>query len=206
MRTILIILTSAFFVTCSSSNPAPPPSGADLPPGSDVVVSTYQIGVGDVISVNVWGNPDLTLSVPVRPDGYISVPLIGDVAASDTDAESLAERITGLLSDQVRNPQVTVIISQVNSTEYVTRVRITGAVVSPQSMKYARGMSVLDAILEAGGPSDLASANRAKLYRTVEGRLIELDVRFNDILLRGNLETIYPIRPGDVITVPERLF
>ncbi len=198
---LAVILTG-----CGSSNPAPPPSGTDLPPGSDDEATTYQIGVGDVVSVNVWGNPDLSIQVPVRPDGNISMPLIGDIPASETNPEVLAETITDLLSDQVRNPQVTVIVTQVNSTEYSYRVRVTGAVAAPRSIPYARGMSVLDAVLEAGGPTDLASANRAKLYRTVEGRLIELEVRLDDILLRGNLETNYPIRPGDVITVPERLF
>jgi len=206
MRKLVYITIVAFLVACASSNPAPPPAEPDLPPGAELAVETYKIGVGDVVSVNVWANPDLSLQVPVRPDGYISMPLIGDVVASDLDAESLADSITQLLSEQVRSPQVTVIVSQVNSTEYVTRVRVTGAVAAPRSIPYARGMSVLDAILEAGGPSSLAAPNRAKLYRTVEGRLEELDLRLNDILLRGNLETNYQMRPGDVITVPERLF
>ena len=169
-------------------------------------METYRIGVGDVVSVNVWGNPDLTLQVPVRPDGFISMPLVGDVAASGMAAETLADSITELLSDQIRNPQVSVIITGINSTEYTSRVRVTGAVMAPRSIPYARGMSVLDAILEAGGTSGLAAPNRAKLYRSSEGELIELDLRLDDILLRGNLETNYPIQPGDVITVPERLF
>ena len=125
IRVILVILLPILFIACGASNPMPPPAGADLPPGSDDAISIYQIGVGDVISVNVWGNPDLSLQVPVRPDGFISMPLIGDVSASETDAESLAARISDLLSDQVRSPQVTVIVSQVNSTEYISRVRVT---------------------------------------------------------------------------------
>ena len=206
MRHIILLILSALLATCASTNPAPPPAGFEEGSGGGELVETYRIGVGDMVSVNVWGNPDLTLQVPVRPDGYISMPLIGDVAASGLDAETLADSITDLLSDQVRNPQVSVIITGINSTEYTSRVRVTGAVLSPRSIPYARGMSVLDAILEAGGPNGLAAPNRAKLYRTSDGQLIELDLRLDDILLRGNLETNYPIQPGDVITVPERLF
>ena len=85
-------------------------------------------------------------------------------------------------------------------------MRITGAVRTPTSLPFAREMSVLDAILEAGGINEVASANRAKLYRKVDGVLIEYDLRLNDILFRGLLETNYQMQPGDVITVPERLF
>ncbi|PCJ27288.1 MAG: sugar ABC transporter substrate-binding protein [SAR86 cluster bacterium] len=166
----------------------------------------YKIGVGDILTINVWGNPELTSQVPVRPDGYISIPLVGDISASGFDAASLTTTIAELLQEQLRNPQVTVIVSQVNSREYISRVRITGAVQSPRSIPYARGMSVLDAILEAGGVNDVASANRAKLYRQVDGQLLNFDIKLDDILLRGLLETNYPMRAGDVITVPERLF
>lgn len=166
----------------------------------------YRIGPGDVLIVNVWGNSNLSLTVPVRPDGYISMPLIGDIRASDLEAEMLAESISEALSTQLRNPQVAVIISQVNSVQYISRVRVTGAVRTPTSLPFAREMSVLDAILEAGGINEVASANRAKLYRKVDGVLIEYDLRLNDILFRGLLETNYQMQPGDVITVPERLF
>lgn len=166
----------------------------------------YRIGPGDVLTVNVWDNPNLSLTVPVRPDGYISMPLIGDIQASDLEAEMLAESISEALSTQLRNPQVAVIINQVNSVQYISRVRVTGAVRTPTSLPFAREMSVLDAILEAGGINEVASANRAKLYRKVDGVLIEYDLRLNDILFRGLLETNYQMQPGDVITVPERLF
>ena len=166
----------------------------------------YRIGPGDVLTVNVWDNPNLSLTVPVRPDGYISMPLIGDVQASNLEAEMLAESISEALSTQLRNPQVAVIIDQVNSVQYISRVRVTGAVRTPTSLPFAREMSVLDAILEAGGINEVASANRAKLYRKVDGVLIEYDLRLNDILFRGLLETNYQMQPGDIITVPERLF
>lgn len=169
-------------------------------------VEKYRIGPGDVLSISVWGNPDLSLSVPVRPDGYISMPLVGEIRAANLDAATLDAAITGMLEEQLRNPDVTVVVSQINSSVYISRVRVTGAVRSPLSLPYARGMSVLDLILEAGGLNEVASPNRTRLYRVVDDKLYEVEVRLDDILLRGQLETNYALKPGDVITVPERLF
>lgn len=200
----LITLFLALIVSACASVSAPPSGMAPEPADSEAPI--YSIGAGDQLTISVWGNPDLSLSVPVRPDGYISMPLIGDIKASELDAETLAANITEQLGTQVRSPQVTVIVAQVNSIQYSNRVRVTGAVRAPRSIPYARGMSVLDAVLEAGGVNEVASSNRARLYRVVDGALQEFEVRLDDILLRGQLETNYPMRPGDVITVPERLF
>jgi len=205
MQRIAVLLLIVLISACSSGSSTPPPEDPLLI-AEDNLVDIYMIGVGDVISVHVWGNPDLSMQVPVRPDGYISIPLIGDIAASGFDAETLAANVTQLLQTQIRNPQVTVIVNQVNSTEYVTRVRITGAVQNPMSIPYARGMTVLDAVLEAGGPSEMAAPNRAKLYRQVNSEYFELEIRLTDILDRGRMDTNYPMRPGDTITIPERLF
>lgn len=166
----------------------------------------YKIGPGDVLNISVWNTPELTLSVPVRPDGYISMPLVGDIKADGLDAATLADNITETLGVQLRNPQVTVIVNQVNSGLYLTRVRVTGAVNRPISIPYAKGMSVLDIILEAGGMNAVAAGNRTKLYRVMDGKLVEVDVNLEDILLRGRLETNYPLLPGDVLTVPESIF
>lgn len=205
MRISILILVILSLGACASSEPITQPGDSDFAT-PDVEVETYIIGVGDVLSVHVWDNPDLSLSVPVRPDGFISMPLIGDVTASGLNAESLAANITVALETQLRNPQVTVIVNQVNSAEYMTRVRVTGAVGAQRSIPYARGMSVLDAILEAGSLSPTAAGNRATLLRQVNGEMIRMELRLDDILNRGRLETNYPLRPGDVISVPESFF
>jgi len=208
MRTrihILVILLP-YFLGCAATGDSDAVDVFASPPEEAGEVDKYLIGPGDALTVNVWRNPELSLTVPVRPDGFISVPLIGDVRASDLDAERLAGRISQRLESQLRNPQVTVVVSQINSSVYVSRVRVTGAVQSPISIPYARGMSVLDLILEAGGVTELAAPNRARIYRTLDDELYETGVRLNDILLRGDLSTNYQLRPGDVITVPERLF
>jgi polysaccharide biosynthesis/export protein len=209
MSKIIFLVGILLLASCTSSGPA---GGADeslvvfSDPTSLDADGKYKIGPGDVLTISVWGNPDLTLTVPVRPDGYISMPLIGDLLANDVDAQNLGLNIATLLETQLRNPQVTVIVSEINSNVYVSRVRVTGAVRSPISIPYAKGMTVLDLILEAGGINEVATASRTRLYRVVDDELFEVEINLDDILLRGQLATNYALRPGDVITVPERLF
>lgn len=209
MSKIIFFIGIMLLAGCTSSGPS---NRADeslvvfSDPTSIDADGKYKIGPGDVLTISVWGNPDLTLTVPVRPDGYISMPLIGDLLANDVDAANLAATITTMLETQLRNPQVTVIVSEINSNVYVSRVRVTGAVRTPISLPFAKGMTVLDLILEAGGINEVATASRTRLYRVVDDELFEVEINLDDILLRGQLATNYALRPGDVITVPERLF
>jgi len=169
-------------------------------------VDTYYIGVDDMLQINVWKNPDISVTVPVRPDGKISVPLVGDVVAGGKEPMMVAKEIKKALAKYIREPQVAVILTQLNSHEFISRVRITGAVNSPSSIPFRQGMTVLDAMLQAGGVNDFAAANSARLYRK-EGRVTaEYDVYLQDILNSGELETNYMLLPGDILTVPERLF
>ena len=166
----------------------------------------YFIGVDDTISVNVWKNPDLSVSVPVRPDGMISMPLIGDVKAAGLAPEKVAANIRKQLSGFVRNPNVTVMVTGLKSHTYLTRLRITGAVRKASSLNYRQGMTVLDAILEVGSINDFASPNNTKLYRNINGKTRVIRIYLGDILYDGELETNIELRPGDIITVPERIF
>lgn len=168
--------------------------------------SSFYIGVDDVLQVNVWRNPELSVTVPVRPDGKISVPLVGDVQAGGKVPMDVAEDVRKHLTKYIREPQVTVILTQLHSHEFVSRVRVTGAVQSPTSMPYRQGMTVLDAILEAGGLNEFAAANSGKLYRRSEEITQQYSVYLRDILNSGELETNYELMPGDIISVPERLF
>lgn len=192
---------------CSSVRPD---DNANMPFPTAQAVKEYKIGVDDRVQVSVWKNPDLSVTVPVRPDGMISVPLIGDVQAGGLTTEQVAENIRKKLVTYIRDPNVTVILTELKSNEFLSRVRITGAVRTPKSITYRQGMTVLDAVLEAGGVNEFAAPNRAKLYRKQlkdkkEGTEI-YDVDLGDILNKGKLETNYYLQPGDVVTVPERLF
>lgn len=169
-------------------------------------VSSYRIGVDDVLVVNVWKNPDLSVTVPVRPDGKISVPLIGDILAGGKEPMQVAEDVKKALSKYIREPQVAVILSDLRSHEFISRVRITGAVNNPVSIPFRQGMTVLDAMLEAGGANDFAAPNRAKLYRKESNKTEQYDILLGDILNSGELDTNYTLIPGDIITVPERFF
>ena len=167
---------------------------------------SYRIGVDDRVQIVVWRNPELSVTAPVRPDGKISVPIIGDVEAGGRTPSEVAEIIKKRLSEYVRDPNVVVIMTELRSHEFLSRVRVTGAVRTPRSMPHRQGMTVLDAVLEAGGVNDFASPNRTKVYRKVKDKTDVFEVDLGDILKKGRLETNYPLKPGDVVTVPERLF
>src|SRR3989344_3010990 len=170
------------------------------------VEGDYRIGVDDRLQITVWRNPELSTTVPVRPDGKISAPLIGDVQAGGNTPTQVAALIKDKLSSFIREPNVTVILTELRSHEFLSRVRVTGAVRTPRSMPYRQGMTVLDAVLEAGGVNDFASPNRTKLYRKGKLKTDVLEIDLGDILTKGKLDSNFELRPGDVVTVPERLF
>lgn len=186
-----------------ASNPIPDALKAAHFTGTE---DAYRIGVDDRVAVSVWRNPELSVTVPVRPDGMISVPIIGDVQAGGRTPAEVADAITKRLSTYIREPSVAVILTELRAHEYLTRVRVTGAVRAPRSLTHRQGMTVLDAVLEAGGPNEFASANRTKLYRRLNDKVEVYEIDLADILTKGKLESNLPLRPGDVITVPERLF
>src|SRR6267143_4311390 len=193
----------ALLVAGCESVPAPTAEGVDRAFSN---IEDYRIGADDRVQVTVWRNPELSVIAPVRPDGKISVPLLGDVAAGGRTPTEVAENIKKQLSSFLREPNVAVIVTELRSHEYLTRVRVTGAVRTPRSIPYRQGMTILDVVLEAGGVNDFASPNRTKLYRKGKEKTEVFEVDLGDILKKGRLETNYPLKPGDVITVPERLF
>jgi polysaccharide export outer membrane protein len=171
-----------------------------------LLVDEYYIGVDDVVSVNVWKNPDLSIQVPVRPDGKISVPLAGEVIAGGRTPLDVAAEIKERLSKFIRDPQVSVILNELRSHEYLSRVRVTGAVRSPVSINFRQGMTIVDLVLAAGGVNEFASANSARLYRRINDKVENINISLDDILNSGDLETNILVQPGDILIVPERVF
>ena len=169
-------------------------------------VEQYRVGPADVLRIVVWRNEDLTVQVPVRPDGRISVPLVGDIMARDKEPETLAKDIEGGLESFIRQPEVSVIVTRMQSKEFSNRVRVTGAVRQPASQPYREGMTVMDIVLGAGGTTEFASADDATLYRRLDDDVVAISVDLDAILNEGDIATNYQLVPGDIVTVPESSF
>ena len=202
-RSLLGLVTffvSLMLAACASSGSAT----LGAPPAGDAAVAAYRIGVDDMVKVSVWGSPELETIAPVRPDGMISVPLLGDVRASGLTPPEVARDIEGKLAAFVKSPKVAVILTELHSHEYLSRVRVTGAVRQPVSIPYRPGMTVLDAVLAAGGVTEFAAPDRSSLYRKNGTDTGSYQVHLEQILTRGDLSTNFDVAPGDVITVAER--
>jgi polysaccharide export outer membrane protein len=199
----LVILLSLLMVACSSVpvESGPPPEVKEF-----AIDKSYRIGVGDDLSIKVWRNEELSVQVPVRPDGKVSSPLVGDIVAAGLTTQELAKAITEKLTAYVRNPEVTVIVTNPASADFLRRVRVTGSVRTPISVSYRQGMTIMDLVLQAGGLNEFASPNKARLYRTVDGKTKIYPVNLEDILQKGDLTTNYMLSPSDVVTIPERSF
>ncbi|WP_303289426.1 XrtA/PEP-CTERM system exopolysaccharide export protein [Marinobacter sp. SS5-14b] len=204
---LVSFLAVAFLSGCAGNSPSSPEKiQRALAVETRDSVDQYILGATDVVQVSVWRNDDLSISVPVRPDGKISVPLVGDVQASGRTPVELAGAIKADLAQYIREPQVSVVVTSMGSHEFTDRVRVTGAVRQPISVPHRSGMTVLDVFLSAGGANEFASLNSAMLYRKVEGDVVAIPVRLDDILSKGVVETNYSMRPGDILTIPERSF
>lgn len=203
MKSISLMLAALTLMLagCASTGPVTPPPTTDFTPVED-----YRVGVGDSLQISVWRNEELSVAVPVRPDGKISMPLIGDIVAAGHTPVELSAQITQGLKSFVRNPQVTVIVVNPSSADFQRRIRITGAVQSPQSIAYREGITVLDLVLLAGGTNEFAAGNSAKLYRRVNGETKVYPIYLDDLINKGKTETNYPLIPSDIVTVPERAF
>jgi polysaccharide biosynthesis/export protein len=164
----------------------------------------YVIGPGDAIRVFVLQNPELSVEVPVRPDGKITTPLVNDMVAVGKTAGALSKDIEAELSEYVRSPTVSVIVTR--SAGAYAQVRVVGQAASPKALPFRAGMTVLDAIIEVGGLSQYAAGNRAQLVRTDGGKVTRVRVRLQDLLNNGDIEQNIPLRAGDVLVIPEARF
>jgi polysaccharide export outer membrane protein len=166
--------------------------------------SEYVIGPGDTLQVYVWRNPELTATVPVRPDGKISTPLDEDMVAVGKTPSQLSRDIEKVLGEYVRSPVVNVIVTQPVGT--FGQVQIIGQVIKPGSVPYRAGMKVLDAVLAVGGLTQFASGNRAKIVRNVDGHEEKLKIKLDSLVNKGDMSQNIELRPGDVLVVPESVF
>lgn len=204
---IRLVFVALFLTSCAGTNYEVIDSAEEITvPKSSTLIEEYKIGADDTVQVSVWRNPELSINVPVRPDGKISVPLIGDVQAGGLTPTEVAANIKKKLGIYVKDPNVAVIVTQLKSHEYLSRVRVTGAVRTQKSLPYRQGITVLDVVLEAGGVNEFAAPDGTKVFRKAGDETIVIPIRLGRILNKGRLETNIELRPGDVVTVPERIF
>jgi polysaccharide biosynthesis/export protein len=196
-------------ISCASSPPpaapAPTPaSGTPPAPAKSVVGPDYIIGPGDTLQIFVWRNPELSVQVPVRPDGKISTPLVEDMVAVGKTPPQLARDMEGVLGEYVRSPKVNIIVTTAASA--FSLVKVVGQVAHPQAIPYREGMTVLDAVLEVGGLGQFASGNRARIVRMVNGKETVIHVKLADLVNDGAVKENVALKPGDVLVVPQSMF
>jgi polysaccharide export outer membrane protein len=189
---------------CASSNPAPPPVADTIAkPLSDS--GDYVIGSGDRLSIVVYDNPQISGDVPVRPDGYISIPLLQDVAAAGKTPTQLAQEIQGKLKSYVRDPNVTVVVRDFVGP-YDRQVRVIGEAVDPQAIPFRDGMTLLDVMVATKGLTKFAAGNRATLVRRTGTRTESFNVRLNDLVKDGDISQNVKMQPGDTLIIPQSWF
>jgi polysaccharide export outer membrane protein len=201
------LLAGAVAVVARAQTPAPQTPAAQTPAAQAAKAAEspdYIVGPGDQIEVFVWQNPDLSVNVPVRPDGKISTPLNEDMVAVGKTPSQLAHDIEMKLSEYVRSPHVNVIVVKPDSV--FSQVKVIGQVVHPQAIAYREGMTVLDAVLAVGGLSEYAAGNRARIVRMVNGKETDLPLKLNALVNGGDMSQNLLLKPGDVLVVPESRF
>jgi len=196
MLTALVVLLSA----CASI-------GGKLPAAPALAASpdyNYIIGPGDNINIIVWRNPELSMSVPVRPDGKVSTPLVDELVAQGKTSIEVARDIEKLLSKYVRDPVVTVIVTGFVGP-YSEQIRVVGEAAKPQFLPYKQKMTLLDVMIAVGGLTDFAAGNDATILRGADGNK-QYSVRLKDLIKRGDVSANVEMRPGDILIIPQSLF
>lgn len=195
IKTMFILAGLLALPGCATPPPPAAPAVAQMP-------AQYLIGPGDELEVFVWGNPDLTVSLPVRPDGRISTPLVEDMQAVGKTPTQLARDMETALANFVKSPQVNIVVRSFVGT-YGEQIRVVGKATQPKALSYRRGMTVLDVMIEVGGLAEGAAGNRAKIIRTTGGKQSEIAIRLDDLMNDGSINQNVEMQPGDVLIIPE---
>ena len=173
--------------------------------GASYIAHDYLIGPGDMVDVIVWRNPEVSMAVPVRPDGKITTPLVEDLPASGKTSTQLARDIEQALSKYIQQPVVTVVVTEFVGP-YSEQIRVIGEASKPQALPYREEMTLMDVLIEVGGMTDFAAGNKARIIRNVEGKQQQFSVRLDDLIRDGDITANVPMRQGDVLVIPESFF
>ena len=199
-RYLLPVLLVSLLSACAN-NPIYPPA----PVKAETSDWFYLLGPGDSVNVFVWGNPEVSGSFPIRPDGKITMNLAEDLPASDKTPTQLAREIEKVLSRYIQDPVVTVNVGG-GVGPFSQQIRVLGEAAKPQALNYREHMSLVDLMIAVGGITDFAAGNRASILRVVDGKPQQLGVRINDLIKDGDISANVDMRPGDVLIIPESWF
>ena len=197
VRWIVMAALGIAVIGCASNKPAAPAAAASPD-------YSYIIGPGDMVNIVVWRNPELSMIVPVRPDGKLAAPLVENLVAIGKDASTLARDIEKELGKFIRDPVVTVVITNFVGP-YSEQIRVVGEAAKPQTLPYKQKMTLLDVMIAVGGLTDFADGNGTTLLRTSEGDR-QYSVRVKDLVKRGDVSANVEIKPGDVLIIPRSWF
>jgi len=200
-RNLVALLTSLLFLFgCVTPDALPPaPKSAEA-----AKLAEYLIGPGDSLNIIVWRNPELSTTIPVRPDGKITTPLVEDLTAIGKTPTQLARDIEKALKKYIQDPVVTVVVTNFIGP-YSQQIRVIGQAAKPQALPYRENMTLLDVMIAVGGMTEFAAGNRATILRTF-GEKKQFGVRLDDLLRRGDVSANVEMLPGDVLIIPQSYF
>ena len=200
---LLALMTAAAAVLglagCASTSGLPP-----APVTASASDYKYLVGPGDILNINVWRNPELSLTVPVRPDGKLSTPLVEELVAQGKTSSEIARELEKALGKFVRDPVVTVIVTNFVGP-YSEQICVVGEAAKPQFLPYKQKMTLMDVMIAVGGLTEFADGNKATLVRAVEGNK-RYSVRVRDLLKGGDISANVEMLPGDVLIIPQGWF
>ena len=201
LTTVLVAcgVVAAGLLSGCATNPYPP-----APAQASTADYSYLIGAGDSVNIIVWRNPELSMSVPVRPDGKVAAPLVDELLAQGKTPTQLARDVEQQLGKYVRDPVVTVLVTSFVGP-YTEQIRVVGEAARPQALSYKKNMSMLDVMIAVGGLTDFANGNMASILRTSEGGK-QYAVRLKDLIKRGDVSANVEMKPGDILIIPQSLF
>jgi polysaccharide export outer membrane protein len=199
-RGLFVVMACVWLAACAGNGSKYPPA----PVAAATPDYNYIVGPGDSLNIIVWRNPELSLSVPVRPDGKVTTPLVDELVAQGKTSTEIARDVEKALSKYVRDPIVTVIVTGFVGP-YSEQIRVVGEAAKPQFLPYKQKMTLLDVMIAVGGLTDFADGNSASILRAAEGDK-QYAVRIKDLIKRGDLSANVEMKPGDVLIIPQGWF
>lgn len=197
---VAMLAAAAILAGCASGGSYPPAPAV----ASSATSYNYLIGPGDTLSISVWRNPELSAVVPVRPDGKVSAPLVDELVAQGKTSQEIARDVEKALGKYVRDPVVTVIVTNFVGS-HSEQVRVVGEAVKPQALPFRHKMTVMDVLIASGGLTEYANGNKATIVRAAEGNK-RYSVRLDDLVKRGDISANVEMLPGDVLIIPQGWF